>query len=325
MRYARCMSSSLNGETPASPAPATRLGVLGLGAMGAPMAQNLLAARRHLVVQARSPRPDLVAAGATWTDTPRELAAATDAILVMLPDLPELEAALDGPDGLLAGIPDGGGLLLMIGSTSSPTGVRALAERLASVPGRRIEVVDCPVSGGVDGATAGTLSIMIGGDEDAAARTAALLAPCGTPVRLGPLGAGEVAKACNQLVVAATIAALGEASELADRSGIDLDTLWTLLGGGYAGSNLLTSRKDRLVAGDDSPSGAAKYMVKDLRFAADVARATDIRPALIPALQSIFDEIVDAGLGDRDLSVTRRLTANRHTNPGTAPAVYAES
>ena len=105
MRYTRRMSSSLNGETHASPAPATRLGVLGLGAMGAPMAQNLLAARRHLVVQARSPRPDLVAAGATWTDTPRELAAATDAILVMLPDLPELEAALDGPDGLLAGIP----------------------------------------------------------------------------------------------------------------------------------------------------------------------------------------------------------------------------
>ena len=209
MRYTRRMSSSLNVETPASPAPATRLGVLGLGAMGAPMAQNLLAARSHLVVQARSPRPDLVAAGATWTDTPRELAAATDAILVMLPDLPELEAALDGPDGLLAGIPDGGGLLLMIGSTSSPTGVRALAERLASVPGRRIEVVDCPVSGGVDGAAAGTLSIMIGGDEDAAARAAALLAPCGTPVRLGPLGAGEVAKACNQLVVAATITALG--------------------------------------------------------------------------------------------------------------------
>ena len=116
MRYARCMSSSLNGETPASPAPATRLGVLGLGAMGAPMAQNLLAARSHLVVQARSPRPDLVAAGATWTDTPRELAAATDAILVMLPDLPELEAALDGPDGLLVTV------------TLSPAGAPATEE-----------------------------------------------------------------------------------------------------------------------------------------------------------------------------------------------------
>ncbi|MBN9175885.1 MAG: NAD(P)-dependent oxidoreductase [Microbacterium sp.] len=323
------MSSSLDGETPASaalPSQTTRLGVLGLGAMGEPMAQNLLAARGgDLVVQARSPRPALVAAGATWADTPRELAARADAILVMLPDLPQLEAALDGPDGLIAGTARGDDLLLMIGSTSSPTGVRELAARLAAVPGRRIEVVDCPVSGGVDGATAGTLSIMIGGNEDAAARAAALLSPCGTPVHLGPLGAGEVAKACNQLVVAATITALGEASELAARSGIDLDTLWTLLGGGYAGSNLLTSRKDRLVAGDDSPSGAAKYMVKDLRFAADVARATGIRPALIPALQGIFDEIVDAGLGDHDIAVTRRLTAGRHTNPAAAGADYAES
>ncbi|WP_282837696.1 NAD(P)-dependent oxidoreductase [Microbacterium flavum] len=303
---------------------AERLGVLGLGAMGEPMARNLLAARGDLVVHARSPRQDLVAAGATWAASPRELAAQSDAILVMLPDLPELDAALEGPDGLLAG---GGDLLLLIGSTSSPTGVRDLAARLADGAGgdRRILVVDCPVSGGVDGATAGTLSIMIGGDADVAARASALLAPCGTPVHLGPLGAGEVAKACNQLVVAATITALGEASELAARSGIDLDTMWTLLGRGYAGSNLLSSRKERLVAGDDSPSGAAKYMVKDLRFAADVASATGIHPALLPALRGIFDEIVDAGLGDRDLSVTRRLTADRHASAPEGVGDYAES
>ena len=274
----------------------SRLGVLGLGAMGEPMARRLLAAHGSLTVHARTRRPDLIAAGATWATTPRELAATSDAILVMLPDLPELEAALAGVDGLLAGAGD---LLLLIGSTSSPTGVRDLAARLDADAAGRIRVVDCPVSGGVDGATAGTLSIMLGGTDADAARAAALLAPCGTPVYLGPLGAGEVAKACNQLVVSATITALGEASELAARSGIDLDVLWTLLGSGYAGSNLLASRKDKLVAGDDSPSGMAKYMVKDLRFASDVAQATGIRPALLPALRGIFDEIVAAGLGDR--------------------------
>lgn len=296
------MSSLLNDET------LPRLGILGLGAMGEPMAQRLLAAHGSVVVHARSPRPTLVAAGATWAATPRELAATSGAVLVMLPDLPDLRAALDGPDGLLAGAGD---LLLMIGSTSSPVGVRELAIELAQATDGRVHVVDCPVSGGVDGATDGTLSIMLGGTDADAARAAALLAPCGTPVHLGPLGAGEVAKACNQLVVAATITALGEATELAARSGLDLEALWTLLAGGYAGSRLLETRKSRLVAGDDSPSGAAKYMVKDLGFAADIADATGIHAALLPALRGIFDEIVTAGLGDRDISVTRRLTAQR--------------
>jgi 2-hydroxy-3-oxopropionate reductase len=174
-----------------------------------------------------------------------------------------------------------------------------------------VRVVDCPVSGGVDGANAGALSIMIGGDDADAAEAATALAACGTPVHLGPLGAGEVAKACNQLVVSATILALGEATVLAERSDIDLDAMWTLLAGGYAGSNLLRSRRDQLVAGSDEPSGMAKYMVKDLGFAADVAEATGTRPALLPALRAAFDELVAAGLGERDIAVARRFVADR--------------
>lgn len=281
-----------------------RLGILGLGSMGLPMAERLLAARGHLVIHARRRRPALEELGATWAATPRELAAATDALLVMLPDLPDLEALLDGPDGLLA---DTGELVLLVGSTSSAPGVRELAERLPD----RIRVVDCPVSGGEDGARAGRLSIMVGGAETDAAIAAALLAPCGTAVHLGPLGAGEVAKACNQLVVAATILALGEASVIAERAGIDLETLWTLLGGGYAGSRLLESRKDKLVSGDDSPSGIARYMQKDLRFAAEAANAGGVAPALLPTLRDAFDELVAAGLGDRDISTTRRFIQER--------------
>ncbi|WP_395242503.1 NAD(P)-dependent oxidoreductase [Agromyces sp. MMS24-K17] len=282
------------------------VGVLGLGAMGAPMAHRLAGARARVLIHSRT-RPDDLG-GAEWAATPRELAAGADAVLVMLPDLPQLEALLDGPDGLLA---DAGDLLLMIGSTSSAPGVRDLAARLAERTDGRVRVVDCPVSGGVDGATAGTLSIMLGGDDADAARAAALLAPCGTPVHLGPLGAGEVAKSCNQMIVSATILALGEASVLAERSGIDLDTLWTLLAGGYAGSNLLASRREKLVTGDDSPSGMASYMVKDLRFADEVARATGTNPVLLPALRAAFDELVAAGLGDRDIAVTRRFVAER--------------
>ena len=291
-------------------ARAEAIGIIGLGAMGAPMVLRLLKGPGPVFITGRSARPALVEAGATWTQTPRELAARAGAVLSMLPDLPQLEQALDGPDGLLAGLGDGE-LLLLIGSTSSAPEVRALAGRLAAETQGRVRVVDCPVSGGVDGAEAGELSIMLGGGTEDAARAATLLAPCGRPVHLGPLGAGEVAKACNQLVVAATITALGEATVLADRSGLDLDALWALLGGGYAGSNLLESRRDKLVRGDDSPSGIARYMVKDLGFVADIAEATGTSPALLPALRGFFDEIVERGYGERDISVSRRVVAER--------------
>ncbi|MFE5407933.1 NAD(P)-dependent oxidoreductase [Microbacterium sp. NPDC056569] len=300
------ISDDLDDET-AVPATTT-IGCIGLGAMGAPMARRLIAAGRRVVFHGRRRSSELQAAGAEWTDTPRALAERAGAVLVMLPDLPELEAMLDGPDGLLAGATD---LLVMIGSTSSATAVRELAGRLRAETGGRVRVVDCPVSGGVDGATAGTLSIMLGGDPDDTARAAKLLAPCGRPVVLGPLGAGEVAKACNQLVVAATILALGEATVLAERSGIDPRALWDLLGGGYAGSNLLASRKEKLITGDDEPSGLAKYMVKDLRFATAVAEATGTNAVVLPVVRSAFDEIVAAGLGDRDIAVTRRFVAAR--------------
>ncbi|WP_347125211.1 NAD(P)-dependent oxidoreductase [Microbacterium sp. SY138] len=286
------------------------VGVVGLGAMGRPMADRLLAARGGLVIHARRPQPELLAAGASWAPTPRELASRVDVLLMMLPDLPPFEAMLDGPDGLLA---DAGDLLILIGSTSSAPAVRALADRVGAQTGGRVRIVDCPVSGGEDGAVAGTLSIMLGGDPDDAAVAAEVLAPCGTPVLLGPLGAGEVAKACNQLVVSATIMALGEATVLAERSGLDLDALWSLLSGGYAGSRLLDSRREKLVTGDDSPSGIAQYMVKDLGFAADIAEATGTSPILLPTLRAAFDELVAAGLGDRDIAVSRRFIASRDT------------
>ena len=284
------------------------IGVLGLGAMGAPMTRRLLEAGKNVVISSRREQPDLVAAGATWADTPREVGAAADAVLLMLPDLPEVEEVLAGPDGLLA---EAGDLLVMIGSTSSATGVRELDQRLRAASDDRVRVLDCPVSGGQDGAEAGTLSIMVGGTEEDAALAGELLAPCGTPVHLGPLGAGEVAKACNQMVVAATILAIGEASALADRSGLDLEQMWSLLGGGYAGSTLLRSRHRKVVDGEYSASGMAKYMVKDLSFATDVAEVTGTNAALLPALHAAFSELVDRGLGDLDMSVTRKFIEER--------------
>ena len=251
----------------------------------------------------------LLGAGAVWHDTPRSLASSVDAILLMLPDLPEVEAVLSGPDGVLAGSFDH--LLLIISSTSSPTGVRELAHRLQSASHSVVAVVDAPVSGGSDGAVAGTLSIMVGGADDDVAQAIPILSACGNPVHLGPLGSGQVAKACNQMIVAATILALGEAAVLANRSGLDLDQLFTLLAGGYAGSRLLDTRRERLVTEDYSPSGIARYMVKDLDFATAAIEATDTHPALLPAVRAAFAELTCLGLGEYDIAVTRRYTELR--------------
>lgn len=282
------------------------LGLIGLGAMGAPMASHLLEHHGRVVITGRERKyAALENLGAEWVDTPVAMAEMVDAVLVMLPDLPQLEEVLFGPHGLLAA---GRPLLLMVGSTTSPTRLRELADdpRLENV-----RVVDCPVSGGVDGATSASLSIMLGGSEDDTVEAASWLSPCGRPVHLGPLGAGQVAKACNQLVVTSTILALGEASVLAERSGIDLGRLWDLLSGGYAGSNLLQARRDKLVAGDYTASGVARYAVKDLAFATDVAQATQTHAMLLPTLVAAFDELVERGFGDCDIAVTRRFVEER--------------
>jgi 2-hydroxy-3-oxopropionate reductase len=287
------------------------VGVIGLGAMGLPMAHNLVAAGLRVGLTGRTPSraASLVEAGAVWHDSPRALAAGCDVIVLMLPDLPEVEAVLDGADGILAAAPRD--LVLVISSTSSPDGVRALHRRLAGRTAGAVRVVDAPVSGGTDGAVAGTLSIMVGGADVDVARVLPLLRACGTPVHLGPLGAGQVAKACNQLIVASTILALGEAAVLADRSGLDLPVLFDLLAGGYAGSRILSTRGERLVTEDYRPSGAAKYLVKDLDFAAGVAAGTHSHPILLPAVKAAFEELVAHGLGDFDIAVTRRFIEQR--------------
>lgn len=287
------------------------VGVIGLGMMGRPMAANLIQRGRtvHLTGRGRDRYGDLLAAGAEWHDTPRALAGAVKVVLLMLPDLPQVEELLAGPDGILAAQP--ADLLLIISSSSSPAGVVELGARLGETTAGAVRVVDAPVSGGVDGAEAGTLSIMVGGAERDVADASAVLTACGNPVHLGPLGSGQVAKACNQMIVASTVLALGEAAVLADRSGIDLAVLFRLLGGGYAGSRILDTRGERIVQEDYSPSGVAKYMVKDLDFATDVAEATQTHAVLLPTVRAAFEELTAQGHGDSDIAVTRRYISER--------------
>lgn len=282
-----------------------RAGLIGLGTMGAPMAANVLERLGAVTVWARRPESAaaLVARGATLAPTPRELVAETDVLISVLPDLPQLEALLDGDDGLLAGTDHP--LVLVVSSTSSAARIRELGDRLHAETDGRVRVVDAPVSGGEDGAVAGTLSVMVGGADDDVRRAMPVLDAVGTAVHLGPLGSGEVAKSCNQLIVAATIMALGEAAVIAERSGLELGPLFELLGGGYAGSRILQTRGDRIVQADYRPSGLARYMVKDLGFALDQAAAVGVTAPQLERLRSSFAELVDRGFGDQDIAVTR--------------------
>jgi 2-hydroxy-3-oxopropionate reductase len=291
--------------------PASRVGVIGLGRMGRRMARHLAAAH-SVSVTGRGGQErfaDLLEAGAQWCDSPRDVAGAADVVVLMLPDLPQVEDVLAGGDGLLATEPDD--LLLVVSSTSSPTEVRRLGDRLVRETEGRVRLVDAPVSGGTDGAEAATLSIMVGGADADARRAMTVLEACGRPVHLGPLGSGQVAKACNQLIVSAAVLALGEAAVLADRSGLELGTLVELFEGGYADSRILRTRGPRMVADDFRPSGMARYLLKDLEFATDVATATRTDTALLPALRAAFADLVARGLGDQDMAVTKRYVEER--------------
>lgn len=288
------------------------VGIIGLGVMGAPMARHVASAGFTTTVWARRPTATaaLTEAGARVAQTPAALAAASDAVVVMLPGLPEIDAVLNGADGLLAG---GGPALtasratprlLVICSTISPRDVQELANR-PEVRDGGWHVVDAPVSGGEQGADAASLAVFVGGEPLDVAALTPVLSAIGTPVHLGPLGSGQLGKACNQVIVAATVSALGEAAVLAERSGLDVAALFDLLGGGYAGSRLLEVKKDRFITHDHSPSGAAKFMIKDLSAALDQAAQCGTRLPLTAQLLKTFTDLTAAGMGDLDTAVVQ--------------------
>jgi 2-hydroxy-3-oxopropionate reductase len=290
--------------------------LLGLGRMGEPIARRLLAARGSLTVWNRTAAKaaDLARAGARVAASPAE--AAAPLTLSVLTDLADVEDLLSGDDGLVAGWAAAGGPrpVLVVHGTVSPVGVAALAERLAP---SGVDVVDAPLSGGVAGAESGALSVMVGGADEAVARVWPVLSLVGTTVRhLGPTGAGQTAKACNQVVVAATVTALAEALVLADASGIDRAQLLELLGGGLAGSEVLRQKRDRWLGRDFDGGGSSVNQLKDLRFVAEAAAARGLALPVAATLRTVFERVVADGDGDLDhsaveLSLARHATSRR--------------
>jgi 2-hydroxy-3-oxopropionate reductase len=240
----------------------TDVAVIGLGAMGLPIARNL--ARSGLGVQVAGRSPGALAEAAAAGAAPTPLAElASPVVLTVLPDVPELRSVLDA--GLREALARRAGTTLVVMSTSAPDAVRALGEELAA---DGTVVVDAPMSGGDIGATRGELTLFVGGDPAALEELRPVFAPIATTVtRFGPLGSGSLAKLANQIVVGGTIAALAEAAVLAERGGLDVDLLFDALEGGLADSAVLRTKARRMVSRDYSIGARSRYQLKDLDFA----------------------------------------------------------
>jgi 2-hydroxy-3-oxopropionate reductase len=280
--------------------PSDRIGFIGLGIMGKPMAMNLLAAGYPLTVHSRSPGPvdEVVSRGATRASGAAEVAAASDLTVTMLPDTSDVELVLTGAGGVLDGV--AAGALVIDMSSIDPAPTRAMAEVFAK---RDVAMVDAPVSGGERGAIDGTLSIMIGGEPDAVARAMPIFQVLGkTIVHVGPSGAGQVTKACNQLVVAATIEAVAEALLLAERSGVDPGKVREALLGGFAGSRILEVHGQRMLDRAFDPGFRIRLHRKDARIVEDAAHATGTPIPSFAVVAEQLQRALDDGDGELDHS-----------------------
>jgi 2-hydroxy-3-oxopropionate reductase len=285
-----------------------RIGFIGLGIMGRPMARNLLAAGYPLTVFSRSPGPvdELVEAGAARAGSSAEVARASDVVITMLPDTPDVELVLLGPGGVHEGTARGSLILDMSSIDPGPT--RAIATRLAELD---VAMLDAPVSGGERGAIDGTLSVMAGGEPDAFERARPILEVLGSSVvHIGPSGAGQVCKAANQLVVAATIEAVAEALALAERSGVDAAKVREALLGGFAGSKILEVHGRRMLDRAFEPGFRVRLHRKDARIVMDVAADVGARVPSFAVVTEQLQRLVDAGGGDLDHSALFTLVAD---------------
>jgi 2-hydroxy-3-oxopropionate reductase len=269
-----------------------RVGVVGLGRMGRPMAERLLAAGFDVTVHNRSRGPvdALVERGARAASSPAEVDA--EIVITLLPDPGTVEAV-----AMEAARP---GALLVDMSTSPPALAVRLQEALAAQGGAAI---DAPVSGGVTGARDGTLTIMVGGDEADVDRARPVLEVLGATItHVGGPGAGQIAKAANQLVVALNIQAVAEALSLARAAGADPAVVRQALLGGFADSRVLQEHGERMLTRDFEPGGALRLHLKDLRIALELAAA---HGAALPAAEHVAAAVaalVDAGHGELDHS-----------------------
>lgn len=284
---------------------AYRVGFIGLGAMGRPMARNLVDAGFALVVHSRSSGPvdELVAAGAERGASPADVARRSDVVITMLPDTPDVELVLFGQDGVAEAI--AAGSLVVDMSTIDPIATRKFAERLSR---REVGMLDAPVSGGTVGAEAATLSIMVGGSAEALERARPLFEEMGkTIVHVGDAGAGQVTKACNQLAIAGALEAVAEALVLARKAGVDPAKVREALMGGFASSRVLEVHGERMLTDNFAPGFRSSLMLKDVRIVQAAAEALGVPVPGLSAVAVELERLVDGGDGELDYAALVRV------------------
>ncbi|HPY41173.1 MAG TPA: NAD(P)-dependent oxidoreductase, partial [Thiolinea sp.] len=235
--------------------------------------------------------------------SPAALAAETEIIITMVSDTPDVEAVLFGEDGITQGAP--AGLLVIDMSTISPGATKEIAQRLAA---QGLRMLDAPVSGGEAGAIAGTLTIMVGGQNAVFEAALPVLSVLGKTITLiGDNGAGQVVKACNNLIIAQTVIAVSEAFAIAQASGVDLEKMRTALAGGFAGSKVMEVHAKRIIENNYAPGFKAKLHDKDLRIVANTISSLDLN---LPASQLAIDymhQLVEQGNGELDSSALAKI------------------
>jgi 2-hydroxy-3-oxopropionate reductase len=277
-----------------------RIGFVGLGIMGKPMVRNLMKAGYEVTVHNRSRAAvdELVADGARAGGSPREVAAATDVFISMVPDSPDVEAVYAGPDGAFEALRPG--WLAIDMSSISPIVARKMAER-ATAGGAVL--LDAPVSGGDKGAIAGTLSIMVGGDAAAFERALPILQAMGkTIVHVGAAGAGQVVKVANQVVVALVIQAVSEGLVLGAKAGVDPARIVEVLQGGLASTRVLEMRQANMLGGHFEPGFRVRLHLKDLANALALARETGVVLPATALVEQQMEALKVAGRADLDHS-----------------------
>ncbi|MBC5784644.1 NAD(P)-dependent oxidoreductase [Ramlibacter sp. USB13] len=276
-----------------------KLGFCGLGLMGAPMVRRLLAAGHEVKVWNRSPAKaaPLAEHGAQVVATPREAATGVDGVLMCLFDAKSSEAVVFGPDG----VAQAPGLRWVVDHASiPPEATRGFAARLAQ---HGADWLDAPVSGGVGGVEAGTLAIMVGGEaRHLAQATEAMRAYGANITHMGPSGAGQATKLCNQTIVATTIVAVAEALSFAERNGIDPRRLAPALAGGWADSKPLQVFAPRMTEAQEKSIGGLNTMLKDVDTVIDTARQSGAPMPVTASVQQVLRLAAVLGLGEAELS-----------------------
>lgn len=276
------------------------VGYIGLGIMGKSMARNIMKAGYPVVVHNRSRHSvnELVAEGAIEAHSPAEVAGQVDIVFTNLPDSPDVELVALGTQGIL----DGGqeGLIYVDNSTIKPATTRYVGEKLAE---KGITMLDAPVSGGDVGALNGTLTIMVGGPEDALKKVQPVLEAIGkTITHVGGLGDGQIAKAANQIMVAAQMVALGELLILAQKAGANPEKVVEAIRGGAAGCWTLENKPQRLFTGNRQPGFKAYMQAKDLGIVMDTAKEYGIPLPSAAVHTQLFNAMLEMGMRDLDNS-----------------------